>query len=219
MKKPLYLLVLCLCISNFINAQYYSKSYVGLKGGANYSKFMPNELMKRFDDIGYVGKFGAYFGAFVNIELTDYVKIQPELIFALQGSSFKSENIQFSDPEGFLITRGDYRTNINEFVISVPIMGQYFFSDLFYIEGGPQFAYSIDTSEKVKETPIPAEFNNNNNNSPFDDLDKFDFGASIGLGYKVSDTFTLNGRYFFSLISRNETIKSSIFNLGIEYQL
>lgn len=214
MKKVFWLVFLCTI--NSLNAQYYSKSHFGFKAGVNYSRFMPYELMKAYEDFGYVRKVGFYAGALFNFELTENVKIQPELLFALQGSGFKNENIELYDSDGFLITRGDYKSNINEPTVVVPILIQFYANDALYFEGGPQFTYIINTSEKIKEMPA-EEFGDGSQNSVFNNFDKFDFGASIGLGYRFSDNLILNGRYFFSLINRNENIKSSIFNLGIEY--
>ncbi|MEP1487608.1 MAG: porin family protein [Algibacter sp.] len=217
--KKVVCFIFCLWASNFIQAQYNPKPYYGLKAGANYSQFMPNELMKRYDDIGYFGKFGFYLGAFVNFELTENIKIQPELMFTLQGSRFNNDNLQFFDGTNeFSPIISNYRSTINESTIALPILVQFFINDLFYFEIGSQLAYVIDTTEKITEIPV-EELAFGEGISIFNDIDKFDFGASVGLGYKLSDTFILNGRYFFSLIDRSDTIKSSVFYLGVDYQL
>ncbi len=153
----------------------------------------------------------------MNFEISDDFKIQPELIFAVQGSKFVNENLELIDTEGFS-SIVDFESNINESTIIIPIVAQYFVSENFYLEGGPQFGYIINRKEKITKDPFadisgtPTE--------PIDfDYDKFDFGLTFGIGYKFSEKISLNTRYFFGLIERNNTIKSSVFNLGLEYKI
>jgi hypothetical protein len=154
----------------------------------------------------------------VNFEISDDFKIQPELIFAMQGAKFVNENIEIFDPNDSSSTLVDFESNINESTIIIPIVAQYFVSDNFYLEGGPQFGYIINRKENITKDPFanisgtPTE--------PMDfDYDKFDLGLTFGIGYKISEKISVNTRYFFGLIERNNTIKSSVFNLGLEYKI
>ena len=194
------------------NAQSGQITY-GAKGGINYSAFMQNDVTRRFEDIGYIGKLGFYVGGFMSIDVSENFIIQPELTFALQGSAFKSDNIIFISE--FSETVGNYRSNINEYVIGIPISGRYFINGSLCFEAGPRFTYTMQIEENVIQ--VPAQEFNISGDSSFNDLDKFDFGVFVGLGHKFSNSLALNARYFFSAIKRNETIRSSILGLGIEY--
>jgi hypothetical protein len=198
-----------------INGQNSSTEF-GIKAGANYAQYTPDFKVGGNDFVDYKRKLGFYAGGFINIEIADKIKVQPELIFAIQGTTVLIKDVEVSD--GFTTIVSDYKSNINESTISVPVIFQYLFNDKFYMEGGPQFGYIIDIKEEIKKEPFEQFGGNDNQDSDFD-LDKFDFGLSFGIGYKISEKIGINSRYFFGLIERNNTIKSSVFNLGIEYKL
>ena len=165
----------------------------------------------------YSGKFGFYLGGFLNIKITDDLKFQTELIFGLQGSRFLNENIVFEeDIDNIHIL--DFEFHIHEHTIILPLIVQYSLVEKLYIEGGLQFGYIINRSEKIKKDPF-KELTGTNTQPSEIDYDKFDMGITFGMGYQLSDRFGINSRYFFGLIERNNTIKSSVFNLGIEYKL
>lgn len=218
MSKTILLfgLLTFLVIEN-INGQNYTTEF-GIKGGANYAQYTPDLKVGGNDFVEYKRKPGFYAGGFANIEITNQIKIQPELIFAMQGTSVLIKDIEVTDSDGFTTIVSDYKSDINESTISVPIVLQYLFNDKFYMEGGPQFGYIIDRDEKIKKDPFEQFGGINNQNSDFD-YDKFDLGLAFGIGYKLSENLGINSRYFFGLIERNNTIKPSVFNLGIEYKL
>jgi hypothetical protein len=195
-----------------------STTEFGIKAGANYAQYTPDFKVGGNDFVDYKRKLGFYAGGFVNIEIADKIKIQPELIFAIQGTSVLIKDVEVTSSDEFFTTITDYKSNINESTITVPVILQYLFNDKFYMEGGPQFGYIIDRNEKIKQDPFEQFGGINNQNSDFD-YDKFDFGLAFGIGYKLSEDLGINSRYFFGLIERNNTIKSSVFNLGIEYKL
>ena len=84
----------------------------------------------------------------------DKIKIQPELIFAIQGTSVLIKDVEVTSPNEFFTTITDYKSNINESTITVPVILQYLFNDKFYMEGGPQFGYIIDRNEKIKQETL-----------------------------------------------------------------
>ncbi|MBL0682096.1 porin family protein [Aquimarina mytili] len=187
----------------------------GLKAGANYAQYFPDIETRDITLLEYKKKFGFYIGGFAKINLSEKFKLQPELLFAIQGSKTLNEGIEIFIPQNQVLIVGDFRTNISETTLLAPIVLQYYATGNFYLEAGPQLGFIIDTKEKVKEDPF-----NQINNQTFDlDYDTFDVGLTAGAGYKLTEHFGVNARYFFSLTERNSVIKSSIFNLGIEYQL
>jgi hypothetical protein len=218
MNKNLFLLVFVFLIFNYNAKAQNNDMTIGFKAGSNYSSYTPKYIISGIEDVRYDRKFGFYFGGFVNFEISDDFKIQPELIFAMQGAKFVNENIEIFDPNDSSSTLVDFESNINESTIIIPIVAQYFVSDNFYLEGGPQFGYIINRKENITKDPFanisgtPTE--------PMDfDYDKFDLGLTFGIGYKISEKISVNTRYFFGLIERNNTIKSSVFNLGLEYKI
>ncbi|EZH71774.1 hypothetical protein ATO12_06295 [Aquimarina atlantica] len=216
-KRNLLLgLVLVLCIV-FVNGQEVNSKF-GLKGGVNYAKYTPDVVIAGINVAEYRRKFGFYFGGFINMNISKKIKIQPEVLFAIQGSKFVAEGFEIRGGTNEIPVASDFKVNVNESTLVIPIMVQYLFTDDFYMELGPQFGYIIDRKQKIKEDPF--EQLGGINILPFSsEYDKFDLGLTVGTGYKLSDHFGINGRFFFGLIERDSSIKSSVFNLGVEYTL
>ena len=186
----------------------------GIKAGANYSKFTSNFGIGGKDYVGYQRKPGFYLGAFLSKEISEKLYFQPELHFSLQRTDFLIEGVQMYDPDaGHNIF--DIVTNITESVIAVPLILRYYFTGSFFMDAGPQLGYIIDRREKIENDPFEQS-----EDAAIDyEHDKFDLGLSIGTGYNLSQDLIINGRYFFGLIERDGRIKSSVFSLGLEYQL
>ena len=218
MKKISFLLfAIFFSISFHTHAQETSLE-LGIKAGANYSKFTSVFSMNGRDDVVYQRKPGFYLGAYLSKGLSEKLYFQPELHFALQRTDFliKGVEIRTNDPEAGSDVL-DIETNISESVIAVPLILRYYFTRSFFVDAGPQLGYIIDRSEKIEYDP----FEQPGNPGPGVDYDhdKFDLGLSLGTGYNLSQDLIINGRYFLGLIERDGRIKSSVFSLGLEYQL
>lgn len=209
MKKSL-LLIGIIVLS--INWSTMAQTEYGLKTGLNVSKFSGTLIGAE-----YKQKIGFYAGGYANFGISEKFKVQPEILFALQGSNFVIENMEIRDDPNDIPKVGDFKTKTTETTISIPIVAQYFVADGFYLEAGPQIGLILNRKEVIIESPTddpnfngPADFNN----------DTFDLGLAVGAGYELSDKLTLNFRYFFGLIERDLfNVKSSVLNLGIEYKL
>jgi len=155
----------------------------GIKTGMNIGKFTPNK-----NSIDYKYKFGFYAGGFMNISLQEKLEFQPELLFALQGSRVlvKGLNIPNFDFNGNPISNSntyDFEYEINELTISIPLIVKVFLSNQFYLESGPQIGFIIERSLNSSQQILDGE------DDSFiirESDDSFDFGVSLGLGYKVS---------------------------------
>jgi hypothetical protein len=188
----------------------------GIKTGMNIGKFTPNK-----NSIDYKYKFGFYAGGFMNISLQEKLEFQPELLFALQGSRVlvKGLNIPNFDFNGNPISNSntyDFEYEINELTISIPLIVKVFLSNQFYLESGPQIGFIIERSLNSSQQILDGE------DDSFiirESDDSFDFGVSLGLGYKVSERVNLNSRLYSGLIKRDDKIKSFVMNIGIEYNL
>jgi hypothetical protein len=188
----------------------------GIKTGMNIGKFTPNK-----NSIDYKYKFGFYAGGFMNISLKEKLEFQPELLFALQGSRVlvKGLNIPNFDFNGNPISNSntyDFEYEINELTISIPLIVKVFLSNQLYLESGPQIGFIIERSLNSSQQILDGE------DDSFiirESDDSFDFGVSLGLGYKVSERVNLNSRLYSGLIKRDDKIKSFVLNIGIEYNL
>ena len=188
----------------------------GIKTGMNIGKFTPNK-----NSIDYKYKFGFYAGGFMNISLQEKLEFQPELLFALQGSRVlvKGLNIPYFDFNGNPISNSntyDFEYEINELTISIPLIVKVFLGNQLYLESGPQIGFIIERSLNSSQQILDGE------DDSFiirESDDSFDFGVSLGLGYKVSERVNLNSRLYSGLIKRDDKIKSFVMNIGIEYNL
>jgi len=214
MKKNILIIGLAFFTTSIFSQN--STIQYGVKGGLNYSKY--NISSDIVDSDIFKGKVGFYLGGFVNFEFSDRIKLQPELLFASQGTNTSTE-FELRPPAEQEPVVGEFKTRINESTILLPIMLKLYPSENFYIELGPQLGYIIARKEKVTEDPFTEL------GSPFGviedcpNCDKFDFGAALGLGYNFTDKIGINARYFAGLIERNNIIKSSVINLGVNYKL
>jgi hypothetical protein len=216
MKKHI-LIILILLVSISVNAQT-SKMKFGIKSGINLSKYTPEMYVGNSRLADYQGKIGFYIGGYSNIKISEKFKIQPELLFSNQGTKRVFEDISVFDSNGTLVGVSDIEETINESVISLPIILQYFINDKFNLEGGIQLGYVINRKQETTKDPFGLNQGNNsqNNNTNYD---KFDLGFNLGLGYKILENVRINTRYFLGLIERDNSIKPSIFSLGIEYEI
>lgn len=210
MKRKLLIIIGILLVTNLeINAQ----NEYGIKAGPNISKYTGDLLFN--DEYNY--RFGFYVGGFINFNINEKFKIQSELLFAQQGTDLIIKDIEIREFPDQPPIIGDSKTKIVESTLLIPVLAQFYVNENIYIEAGPQFGYIINRDEEITESPIDDP--SFNNVADFD-YDKFDFGFSLGTGYELNDTVTINLRYYFGLIGRDfADYKSSVFNLGIEYRL
>lgn len=188
----------------------------GIKAGANYSKFTPDLEVGGRVLAQYQRKPGFYLGSFLNMEISKRLQFQPELLFALQGTNILIEGIELQGGFESSPTIVDFESRINESTIVVPLVFRYLFTGPFFLEAGPQLGYIINRNEKI--TKVALEQPNEREERELD-YDKFDLGLTVGAGYNLTKDLTLNSRFFLGLIKRNNIIKTSILNLGLEYKL
>jgi len=216
MKKNI-LIILILFVSISVNAQT-SKMKFGIKSGINISKYTPEMYVGNSRLANYQGKIGFYLGGYTNIEISNKFKIQPELLFSSQGTKRIFEDISLTDSNGILLGVSDIEETINESVISLPIILQYFINEKFNLESGIQLGYVINRKEETTKDPFGLN-QGNNSQSNNTNYDKFDLGFNLGLGYKILENLRINTRYFLGIIERDNSIKPSVFSLGIEYEI
>jgi len=215
------ILVFIFMISLSINAQSIDIEF-GVKAGANYSQFTPDLMVDGVKFANYKGKLGYYLGGFLNLEITEKWQFQPEFLVALQGSRIVMEDVETQGGFNSSPMLSDFESRVNDLTLVLPLEIRCFITNDFFVETGPQIGYIIDRKYKAEDNSFqrntPFEINNSNDPNNFE-YDKFEFGVNLGTGYKFSDNLTISARYFPGLIERDNSIKSSVLNLGLELKL
>ncbi len=215
--KQISILSLAIIFSLSINSYAQnSKLEFGIKAGGNYSKFTPNFEVDGREYGVYQRKAGFYLGGFLSKRISEKFYFQPELHFVHRQTDFLIQGVEITGHEvGGIVL--DLETNITESVIAVPLMLRYHFTRSFFVDAGPQAGFIIDRNEKLQNDPL--EQPGNPEVITEYDYDKFDLGLNLGTGYNLTEDLTINGRYFFGIVERDNSIKSSVFSLGLEYKL
>ena len=156
----------------------------GLRAGVNLASL---ELDDDYSGTTYNtnSKTSFHAGAFVNVPVGGTLRFQPELSYVGGGSKV---NGNFLSPANSL-NRGDYELDYH--YIAVPLMLQLQTAGGFFVEAGPQFAYSVMAQEE-----------RSNGETDLKDLDvirKTDFAVAGGLGYLTRVGLGLNARYVHGL--------------------
>lgn len=84
--------------------------------------------------------------------------------------------------------------------ISIPVLAKFYLSDAFSLEVGPQASFLLSEKDNVD----------------FGDAKTFEFGVNAGLGFKITKSIFIQGRYSLGLTeaSKNADAKNSTFQLS-----
>ena len=154
----------------------------GVKAGLSLSNLSNSSLNVRP---------GLVIGGFANIRFNDYVALQPELQYAMQGGKYDD-----------LTTKLDY--------IQIPVMVKGYMWKGLNIEAGPQFGFRTVGKEKI----------NGKNYSIKDATNVFDFAIGVGLGYETEMGLTAGFRYLISATDAFDgaDAKNSVFQLTLGWK-
>lgn len=107
----------------------------GIKGGANFSNLTGSQT-----DMQFITAY--HLGGFVEVNLLDFVSVQPELLYSLQGANMKAVD-----------------EKINLHYASLPLIFKVYFLEKFSVEAGPQFSVLIsDNVENSKVNRTDSSF-------------------------------------------------------------
>lgn len=169
MKTYIYSLITCF-VFTLINAQVVQ---FGIKGGANVSIFGNNVKSK----IGFQG------GGFAKIELSDKFFLQPELLYMQQG--LERDNFSLPIPGVTSLVSG----NLKITYLNVPLLIKYYPYEKLFLEAGPQIGLLLSAKGN-------ASYEGNNYDLDFkDNFKNIDLGMNVGVGYDLSDKFSIAMRY------------------------
>lgn len=178
MKKIILILLMLSCNISHINAQS-DNSEVGIKGSVNFSNLYSDQVDDQDLRVGIQG------GLFFKAALTDFLAIQPELLFSQKGSTIKYDN--------FLTGNAEFTTKLN--YVEVPILGVLNLTENLNVHAGPYFAYlvnvGVENNAEADAFNFVEEFNE-------DDFNRVDYGVCLGAGLEF-DILRFGARFNYGL--------------------
>ena len=191
MKNLVLAAFLCFTFVNFTKAQSLSPS-AGIKGGLNFTNLYTDDV----DDNNVLSSFNA--GVYANLPVSPAVSIQPELNFSRKGAELVYDNA---------FATGTTRLKLN--YLEMPVLLKLNVTPNFNIHFGPYAAYLINGKATNESNNGSFNFEENINN---DDLNKWDYGLSGGVGFDFAST-SLGIRYNYGLqtIGKERTFGGSTY--------
>jgi hypothetical protein len=163
-----------------------NEAHYGLKAGINFAELWGKDALPESDR-----KVGYSFGIYASYKIAKEWKIQPEVIWSLQGENSKES--------------GRYKISY----INIPIMFKWK-SKKFYAEFGPQLG--LLTINTAKSVPDDLRIEN---------FETFDFSLNAGLGYEIFEDWSIGARYVQGVtnIVRGRDLRNSVIYVGISYRI
>jgi hypothetical protein len=160
---------------------------IGIKGGLNLSQLYVDQPNAEDESM----KVGYHFGLFSKIAISDFVALQPELLFTNVGSKITYGG---SNLESFLgIEPGEVRFNLN--YVQLPIALAVNVGPL-NIHAGPYLAYLV--SANVRDLNTSSLNSTDVTELNTDDFNRLDYGVMGGIGFDVQGV-TIGLRYNYGL--------------------
>jgi len=162
----------------------------GIKGGVNFT----NLYVEDVNDNNVLTSFNA--GLFANFPLSESVSIQPEANFSRKGAELVYDN---------LLASGTARFKLN--YLEMPLLLKLNVTKNLNLHFGPYLAYLMDA--QITNETDGGSFNFEENISN-EDLNKFDYGLSGGVGLDFENSF-IGIRYNYGLqtIGKERTFAGS----------
>jgi hypothetical protein len=163
----------------------------GVKGGFNMSNLYNNNA----DDENILYGFNA--GVYATLPISDFIAIQPEILFTTKGAELEYNN-------AFASGTGKFRLNY----IEVPLLVRVNVTKNFNIHAGGYASYLV--SSKVSGD---GDFNFDEELDA-DDLNRFDAGLSAGVGVDFSPiSIGLRYNYGLTTIGKERTVAGTTFTV------
>lgn len=194
----------------------------GIKAGGNSSYFSEQSFGMNSQKLGF------HAGAFVNIPISKQFSFQPEVLYNQMGARDVAYSTETTTGATTVKTKGESKVTMN--YISVPLMVQMRPIDKFYIEAGPEFSYFINGKTKGEATVASTTggVTTTTRTSQSDDINKdninkFNFGLGLGLGYDITNNIGISARYTNSLTKIEKSRPAAennnrVFQLGLNYK-
>jgi len=158
----------------------------GIKAGINFAELLGEDAIPESDR-----KVGYSFGVYATYKLNTTLKIQPEIIWSLQGE--KSED------------KGRYDISY----LNIPVVLKWT-EGKWYAEFGPQLGLlTVNTSKSIPDELRLTEF------------ETFDFSVLAGVGFQIDEEFAIGVRYVQGLtnIVQDRDLRNSVIYFGLSYRI
>lgn len=191
MKKIILMISICLFGAGLLNAQ---EVYFGPKVGLNVSHIMASgDNSDTFNDTSKM-QFSSHFGVFAEVVFSDFISVQPELLYSIKGSRFTKDD------------NDEYRASYIYHYLSMPIMAKYYVTKEISIEIGPEVAYLLSAKEVEKDGFFSTFYGEEAAYiDKKDETQAFDLGADLGVGYLSKTGFYVSLRYSYGLLNAFKT--------------
>jgi uncharacterized membrane protein len=160
--------------------------HYGVKAGINFAELWGDDALPESDrKVGYsLGLYAAY-------KISKGLKIQPEVIWSLQGESSEES--------------GRYKISY----VNIPVMLKWNHDKVYY-ELGPQLG--LLTINTAKSVPDELKLEN---------FETFDFSVNVGIGYNLTEDWVIGMRYCQGLsnIAQGRDLKNSVLYLGLAHRI
>ena len=180
----------------FVSTGAFAQSFEwGVKGGLNLAS------ITKVDDANMKPSF--YLGAFAEFKITDFIGIQPELIYSRQGNMMTGT-----------VLGEDVKTWSRLNYLNVPVMVKLYVLDKLSVDIGPQFGFLLNSRVKAKAGGVSAT-------GDLDGIKNFDVSMGLGLSYKVWGPLDVSARYNLGLTKlsdNSESGKNSVIQIGAGYR-
>ena len=143
MKRVKYLLFVFL-LRTFFGFGQESKITFGGKVGVNFSQYTPDLEMIWSILLKLSTQTRLFFWAYTNFLVNNKFKLRLELFYSLQGTSRVADNVNVVDAIGSTVgVIREFRTNINESTLQLPLIVQHQFVEKIFLEGEIQVGLYI----------------------------------------------------------------------------
>ncbi|RLD27991.1 MAG: PorT family protein [Bacteroidetes bacterium] len=192
MKKLFLSIVIIVFTIVSLNAQ----ASFGAKAGVNFSNLSE-------DDMDWKSKTGFNIGLFVEVEISDLLFFQPEILFSTQGAKIEESGAELK---------------INTSVVNIPLMIKYKAAEKFYIEAGPQIGFLTKAEMEFTYDGVSGT------EDVKDDAKSIDFSLNFGLSIDVIESLFVGARYSFGLSNISDDkedptdIKASNISIMVGYR-
>ncbi|MDQ3292723.1 MAG: PorT family protein [Bacteroidota bacterium] len=155
----------------------------GIKGGINFAQLYVDQPNAEDENI----KVGYHFGVFGKVPITDFLALQPEVLYTNVGAKVTYGGSDFENLLG--IEPGEIRFNLN--YIQVPVALTVNIGPL-NVHAGPYISYLAGANIKDLKTSDlnPSDIKKLDR----EDFNDFDYGLVGGVGFDVQN-FTIGARY------------------------
>ena len=155
-------------------------------------------------------------GAYLNVELLDRFQVEPGLFIASRGYRIENDILN----AGIWGVATAEITN-RSYYLELPIYARVFLGDNLNIYGGPELSLLLsnkfNTELLGKGVPIIGTVRRNFESDGSKNLNKFDVGVALGLGYTLPLGFNAQAGYSLGVVRFEENTKAynGVWKLGL----